>query len=366
LILKVKHYIYRVISNFFPTNICILLISLLSIKKNYKMAKEITAPAELIEMVNAFRISKIILSAYELGIFTILKDQIFTSAELAEKMKLNGRSADRFMNALVSIGLLKKTAGQFSNTLFSSKFLVQGEPSYLAGLSHQIHLWKTWSTLTDAVREGTTVAVEEPIGERGEEWLASFIAAMHSRGVPQAKEVADLLDFSDVQSILDVGGGSGAFTFEFIRRCTNGKAVVFDLPAVVPITQNYIRKAGFENSVKTLPGDYLTNDFGSGYDLIFVSAVIHINSPEENELLIRKCSEALNSQGQLVILDHFMSDDRTEPFAGAIFALNMLVGTKHGDTYTENEVRSWMLDAGLKEIIRKDSEQGTSLMIGRK
>jgi SAM-dependent methyltransferase len=330
------------------------------------MAKEITAPGELMEMVNAFRISRIILSAYEIDIFTFIKDRKLTSIEIAEAFKMNRRSTDRFMNALVSSGLLNKSDEQFSNTAFSSKYLVKGEPAFLAGLSHQVHLWRTWSTLTDAVKAGTTVAVEEPIGERGEEWLASFIAAMHSRGVPQSVEVADLLDFSKTRSILDVGGGSGAFVFEFIRRCRDAQAVIFDLPAVVPITQNYIRQAAMENSIKTLPGDYLLDAFGSGYDMIFVSAVIHINSPEENKLLINKCSEALNPQGQLIILDHFMNDDRTEPVAGAIFALNMLVGTQHGDTYTENEVRSWMHDAGLKDIVRKVSSQGTNLLIGIK
>jgi predicted transcriptional regulator len=140
------------------------------------MAKEITTPGELMEMVNAFRISKIILSAYELGIFTILKNRTMTSADAAESMKANKRSTDRFMNALVSSGLLKKINGQFSNTSFSSKYLVKGEPAFLEGLSHQVHLWNTWSTLTEAVKAGTSVAVEEPIGERDEEWLTSFIA----------------------------------------------------------------------------------------------------------------------------------------------------------------------------------------------
>jgi SAM-dependent methyltransferase len=330
------------------------------------MVKEITIPGELMEMVNAFRISKIILSAFELEIFTILKDRSLTSIEAADKMKLDERATDRFMNALVSSGLLRKTDGQFSNTTFSQKFLVKGAPAYLEGLSHQVHLWKTWSTLTDAIKAGTTVAVEKPIGERDEEWLTSFIAAMHSRAVPQSREIADILDLTNTKSILDVGGGSGAFAFELISRSKNSKAVVFDLPAVVPLTKKYIQQAGLTSSVETLAGDYLIDDFGSGYDLIFVSAVIHINSPEENRLLINKCSEALNSKGQLVILDHFMSDDRTEPFAGAIFALNMLVGTKHGDTYTESEVRAWMQDTGLKNITRKDSQKGTSLMIGIK
>jgi SAM-dependent methyltransferase len=330
------------------------------------MAKEITTPGELIEMVNAFRISKIILSAYELGLFTILENLTLTSDEVAKTLKMNRRSTDRFMNALVSIGLLNKVNFQFSNTPFSAKYLVKGKPFYLEGLSHQVHLWKTWSTLTDAVKVGTTVAVEESIGERGEEWLTSFIAAMHSRGVPQSKEVADVIDLSKTRSVLDVGGGSGAFSFEFIRRDKEMKAVVFDLPAVVTLTQKYIDQAGLTSKVVTKAGDYLLDDFGDGYDLIFVSAVIHINSPEENQALIRKCAESLNTKGQLIILDHFMNDERTEPVIGAIFALNMLVGTEHGDTYTESEVRSWMLDAGLKDILRKETIHGTSLMIGIK
>ena len=330
------------------------------------MFKEIQNLSELLDLVNGFRISRIILTAYELEIFSDLKDGSMNSREIAEKKCLAPRAADRLLNALVSLGLLNKSGNQFSNTPFSSKFMVKGLPSYLTGLSHQVHLWRTWSTLTEAVKAGTSVAVEKPIGERDEDWLESFIAAMHSRGVPQAKEVADLLDFSKTRSILDVGGGSGAFCFEFIRRCSNAKAVVFDLPAVIPITKKYIQKTAYDSVVTTRPGDYLVDDFGEGYDFVFVSAVIHINSPEENISLIGKCYNALNPDGQLIILDHFMNDDRTQPLAGVIFALNMLVGTLHGDTYTENEVRSWMSDAGLKQIHKKDGAQGTSIMIGIK
>ena len=330
------------------------------------MSKELQYPSEILDLVNGFRVSRIILSAYELDLFSFFAEGPLTSIEFAGKKNLDHRASDRFLNALVAVGLLYKSGELFSNTALSEKFLVRGQPGYMAGLSHQVHLWRTWSTLTDAVRAGTSVAVEKPIGERDEEWLESFIAAMHARGVPQSKEIANLLDFSKTSSILDVGGGSGAFAFEFIRRCSDAKATIFDLPAVVPITHKYILQAGLEKSVTTMAGDYLTDDFGTGYDLIFVSAVIHINSPEENDNLIRKCSNALNRGGQLVILDHFMNDERTEPLAGAIFAINMLVGTLHGDTYTETEVRNWMTQADLKNIIRKDTLQGTSLMIGIK
>ena len=318
------------------------------------------------EKVNAFRISRILLTAHELRIATLLAVKGRTSSELAKEIQADPRATDRFLNALVALGLLDKKGGVFFNTPFSSKFLVESSPAYLGGLTHAVGLWRTWNTLTEAVLTGTTVANQPSIGDRGDSWLEGFIAAMHARAGQEAIEVADVLDLKKVKKILDVGGGSGAFCFEFVRRIQGATAVVFDLPGVVPITQGYIERAGMTSSVTTMAGDYLVNDFGHGYDLVFISAVVHINSPGENLRLIRKAAEALNPGGQVVIRDHVMSEDRTQPETGAIFALNMLVGTLHGDTYTENEMREWMEQSGLTKILRKETAGGASLMIGRK
>lgn len=328
--------------------------------------KEINSPGEFMEMVNAFRISRIILTAHELNIFTLLKDGPLTSPIVAKAIGAKERATDRLMNALVPIGLLKKAGSQFSNSDFSTRFMVKGQPTYMGGVTHLGHLWKTWSTLTEAVKAGTSVAVKQPIGEREEAWLESFIAAMHSRGLQQAKEIAAVLDLSQTRQVLDIGGGSGAFTFEFIRENPAIRGTIFDLPKVIPITRQYISREGIDGSVTTLAGDYLKDKFGYDYDLVFVSAVLHINSPEENKLLINKCAEALNPGGQLVILDHIMTDDRTGPAVGAFFALNMLVGTEKGDTYTEKEIKSWMQAAGFKYIRRRDTPQGSNMMIGIK
>jgi len=328
--------------------------------------KEINSPGEFMEMINAFRISRIILTAYELDIFSILKEGPLTSAVVAKSAKGNERATDRLMNALVPIGLLKKSGSQFSNTDFSTRFMIKGQPGYMGGLAHALHLWKTWSTLTESVRAGTSVAVKQPIGEREEAWLESFIAAMHSRGIQQAKEIAAVLDLSETRSVLDIGGGSGVFTFEFIRENPVLKGTIFDLPNVIPITKQYIAREGFGDSVKTIAGDYLKDKFGYDYDLVLLSAVLHINSPEENKLLVNKCAESLNPGGQLVILDHIMTDDRTGPAVGAFFALNMLVGTEKGDTYTEKEIKSWLQAAGFKYIRRRDTPQGSNMMIGIK
>jgi 2-polyprenyl-3-methyl-5-hydroxy-6-metoxy-1,4-benzoquinol methylase len=328
--------------------------------------KEINSPGEFMEMANAFRISRIILSAHELNIFTMLKDGPLTSINVAKTAGTNERATDRLMNALVPIGLLKKSGSQFSNTDFSTRFMIKGQPSYMGGIDHLAQLWKTWSTLTEAVKAGTSVAIRQPIGERDETWLEPFIAAMHSRAFQQAKEIAAVLDLSMTKTMLDIGGGSGAFTFEFIRGNPEIKGTIFDLPNVIPLTKQYITREGFDDSVSTVSGNYLKDRFGHNFDLILLSAVIHINSPEENKNLLNKCAEALNPEGQIVILDHIMTEDRTFPAAGAFFALNMLVGTEKGDTYTENEIKSWLKNSGFKYIRRRDTPQGSSMMIGIK
>ncbi len=152
----------------------------------------------------------------------------------------------------------------------------------------------------------------------------------------------------------------------FVRAKAGISATVFDLPNVVSLTQKYVEQEGLADKVKTVGGDYMVDDLGSGFDLVFLSAIIHSNSVEENRKLIRKCAQALNPNGQVVVQDFIMDEDRTSPAHGALFALNMLVGTEAGDTYTESEVRRWMEEAGLSNLIRKDTHFGATLIMSRK
>lgn len=326
----------------------------------------INSPAELLETVNSFRLSRVILTAFELELFSHLGIEGKSSEAIAKEIKTDARATDRLMNVLVGCGLLEKKKNIFKNTPLSAKFLIKGSPAYLGGLGHTANLWHTWTTMTEAVRKGTTVVMKDPINDRSKDWLEPFIAAMHSKGRKEANEIAGLLDFTNANKVLDVGGGSGAYSFAFIDKKPALKAVIYDLPNVLPLTEKYIAGEGYKGKVETLSGNYLKDPLGKGYDMAFLSAVIHSNSPGENRLLFKKCGRALNSGGQLVVLDHIMSDDRTTPFGGALFALNMLVGTEAGDTYTESEIRLWMTNAGFGEFIRKETKSGTSLLIGKK
>lgn len=322
------------------------------------------SPQGILEVTTAFMKSRVLLTAYELGLFTRVDEGVRSSAEAARSLGTDPRATDRLMNALCAIGLMEKQEGLFSNTPLASRYLVQGRPDFLAGLMHSVHLWDTWSTLTEAVRRGSSVIARQ-VNERGVDWLRAFIAAMHWRARQHAPGVVAALDVSGVSRVLDVGGGSGAYAMAFVRAREGISAVVLDLPNVIPLTCEYISREGLSDRVETVVGDYEKDELGTGFDVVFLSAIIHSNSPRLNRELIRKGVNALNPSGQLVVQDFILDEDRTGPPFGALFALNMLVGTETGDTYTESEVRGWMEEAGLNRIMRKDTDFGTSLMIGR-
>ena len=334
--------------------------------KNQPKKKANSSVSRIMNAAYAFREARILLTAYELDLFSGLNNGPKSSTEVAQQLGTDPRATDRLMNTLCAMKLLTKKNRRFGNSPLASRYLVRGKSEYLAGLMHTANLWHTWSTLTDAVRKGSSVLARGHTNERGADWLNHFIAAMHARAVEQAPRVVKLLDLKGVSRILDVGGGSAAFSMAFVRARKGISAVVFDLPNVVPLTKTYIGAEHLDGLIDTRVGDYTVDPLGSGYDLVFLSAIIHSNSPEINRTLFRKASDALTPVGQLVVLDHIMRDDRIAPLGGTFFALNMLVGTEAGDTYTESEIADWMNTAGFKKIRKKKTPFGTDLMIGRK
>lgn len=317
------------------------------------------------EISLGFQKSRVLLTAYELGLFSALGKERKTVRQVSRTLKTDTRATERLMNALCALGLLRKIKERFLNTDLSSRFLVKGSPYFMAGLMHTAHMWDTWSTLTRAVRKGKSVLTARP-DKRSREWLAAFIAAMHERARQQADEVVSLLDLSGVFKVLDVGGGSGAYTMALVRARKGIKAEIFDLPAVTKLTRNYVRKEGLLERIKIVSGDYTVDKMGKGFDLVFLSAIVHSNSSVQNFALVDKCVRALSPAGQLVIQDFIMDEKKTAPVFGALFSLNMLVATDSGDTYTESEVRKWLEKSGLSGIKRQDTDFGTSLIIGKK
>jgi len=322
-------------------------------------------PNTIREFASSFQKSRILLTGFELDVFTNLEEKGTTNEQIYRKLHLDEHACERLMNALVSLGFLTKQKDLFFNTADSFAFLSKKSPEYLGGLMHSNHLWYTWSNLTLVVKTGKS-ANPSRFNARGEDWLFSFISAMHDRAKKQAPQQIAKIDLSGINSLLDIGGGAGVFSMEFVSRKPEIEATVFDLPNVVPITQKFIEKEGFSNRIKTHTGDYTRDELPKDFDLVFLSAIIHSNSLEVNEQLIKKCYNALNKNGKIIIQDWIMNNDRTQPISGAIFAINMLVGTEAGDCFTEKEVTEMLTTAGFKNISRIEFESGLGQMTAQK
>ncbi len=324
---------------------------------------EITSSEGIRQTAVAFQATRILLTAFELQLFTILDHHMMSSIDIADKIEADPRAANRLMNALCGMGLLKKVKGKFYNSDIASKYLVEGKPDFMGNLYHTNHLWNTWSYLSGSVIKGGSYKGDQNKSEK-KEWVEAFIRAMHHRGVKQGKILSMMIDLEGVKKMLDVGGGSAAFSMEIVKKAPAVDVVLFDLPHVIPLTKNYVKEEGLEEKFTFIEGNYLSDGFGDGYDLILLSAIVHINSYEQNKSLIKKCSDALNKNGRIIINDFIMNSDRTKPVHGAVFALNMLVGTEQGDTYTEDEMREWFTASGINKIERKNTSYGSDLMIG--
>ena len=329
--------------------------------------KEIdVTPESIREIAYAFQGSRIFLTAYELGIFGIVGNRTKSSQDVAHTLGTDWRATDRLMNALAAMGLLAKEGGTFRNSPSASRFLVPSSPDYLSGLMHTVHLWDTWSTLTQVVKLGTSVPAQQQRREDPTGWTEAFIAAMNDRARKQAPVVAAQMNLKEGMRVLDVGGGSGAFAVAFVRAKRGVKATVFDLPDVLPLTERYVSAEGLLERIDLVAGDYTSDELPKGYDLVFLSAIIHSNSPDQNRKLLRNCARALNPKGSLVVQDFIMDENQTNPPAGAFFALNMLVGTAAGDTYRESEIRDWMKEAGLSDINKVETPFGSAQVRGTK
>ncbi|MCJ7525340.1 MAG: acetylserotonin O-methyltransferase [Candidatus Aminicenantes bacterium] len=320
---------------------------------------------ELSEAVYGFRASRIILTAFELGLFSKLGENSLNAAQLAAASATEPRACERLLNALCVLGLLKKAGGRFRNTKISRDHLLAGKPQFMAGLTHSASQWQTWHTLSDAVRRGTSV-IKRQANRKDEKRRRGFIAAMHERASAQAPRIVRLLDLAAVNRCLDIGAGSGAYAMALAQAKKSLRVVAFDLPEVLPLTREYVRRERLLPRIDFVPGDFNRGGFGSGYDLIMLSAIVHMNDAQQNRRLIARAAAALNRGGQLVVQDFIMGPDRTRPGLGALFALNMLVATAHGDSYTAAEIGGWMRAAGLKKIKKKDTPFDAALLIGWK
>jgi predicted O-methyltransferase YrrM len=180
--------------------------------------------------------------------------------------------------------------------------------------------------------------------------MRAFIGAMHAVAAPLAERIVAAVQPGDARALIDVGGASGTYTVAFLRAVPGMKATLFDRPGVIEMARERMKREGLLDRVSLVGGDFYRDELPQGHDLAFLSAIIHQNSPAQNLSLFQKVFRSLKAGGRVVIRDHVMEADRVHPRDGAVFAVNMLVNTSGGGTYTLEEIRSGMSQAGFCHI----------------
>lgn len=305
----------------------------------------IALPEKLAAAIRGFQPSRVLLTALELDVFGQIGEGA-TAAELARRIQTDPRATEMLLNALVSLGALEKRQDRFLPAPFNESLTGARQ----SGLLHSANLWTTWSHLTECVRTGRP-AVLADIGDRDEGWQRAFIAAMENSAIERAPLVAEAAGPEPVGRMLDVGGGSAAYSIAFARKYPGLQATVFDLPEILPLTARYIEAAGMRERIGTVAGDLRRDSFGEGFDLVLLSSICHMLNEAENVDLLKRCRDALRPGGRIIIQEFILDESKTGPASATLFSLNMLVGTQGGAAYSENEYAAWLREAGFGSVV---------------
>ncbi|MBI5725966.1 MAG: methyltransferase domain-containing protein [Planctomycetes bacterium] len=312
------------------------------------MARDWTAK-DVLEIARAFQPACALAAGAELGVFDALAGAALTAHDLAAKVGGNPRATAMLADALTAMGLLTKRGDHYAAASGAGELLTErSSRSVLAMVRHLANCLRSWAQLAGVVRSGRRA--ERPPSVRGEQGdLEAFIEAMNDVSRSLAPGLVKALGPLRLGHLLDVGGGPGTWTIEFLRAFPQARATLFDLPEVIPIARRHIAEAGLEDRTRFVPGDLETDEpLPSGADLAWVSAIVHMNSREENRQLFAKVHAALKVGGRILIRDIVMDEDRTSPTDGAMFAINMLVNTPGGGTFTFEELKDDLLTAGFR------------------
>ncbi|MFQ5825432.1 MAG: methyltransferase [bacterium] len=322
---------------------------------------------EITSLTLGYMPALIVLTANHLDLFSKLSGKKFTAKALAATLETDPRATELLGNALVAQGFLEKENDTFKNSPKSEEFLVKGRPFYVGdNLRHQAHLLERWSRLEEAVKTGKPIPRTESTEKQKKQHTFNFTMAMANIGQLAARQAVEGLDLRGVKKMIDIGGGPGTYAMEFIKKNPDIQAVVFDLPDVVAITKDLIQQFEMTGKVSTKAGDYFVDDFGEGYDLAFLSNIIHSNSIEDIVFLFKKVWNSLNVNGRIVVKDFFVNENRTGPAFATQFAINMLLSTEKGNTYSFAEIIQALDDSGFTWINSFEVGQHSSVIVGER
>ena len=314
--------------------------------------------------------SQALFAALELGLFTTLSDEPCGLDDLAKKLGTLAGPLSVLLSACLALGLLAWDGQHYSNSPAAQRFLVRTARSYVgdyylrqisAVLYDRMHLVRALlrGEPTKALAYATTLDAPQVTEE--------FIRGQHGGSLAPASLLARILDLSGYARFLDLGGGSGAFAIEAVKRYPGLSAVVFDLSQVVVVTEKIIQESGLEERITCAGGDLRRDPWPRGADLILLSYIVSCYEPETLRELLARCLAYLPSGGGLLIHDFALHADRSGPQNTALFLFGELTLSAQTHSYTVAEIGAAMQEAGFAEVVTQPFLPDlTFLLSGRK
>jgi ubiquinone/menaquinone biosynthesis C-methylase UbiE len=311
----------------------------------------------LLEIHFSFAPAFVLNAGVHFDVFSHIAAGKATAAEIAGAADADERGMRMLLDALTALQLLSKTDGRYELTPLSAEYLVRGRPNYAAAMLEQGGMVQAWGGLVDSIRTGKpTRAVEQQ--ELAEQFFPTLISSLHVVHTGQARRLADALGagrFKQGLRVLDVACGSGVWSIALAQADPQARVTAQDFPKVLETTRKYVEKSGVADRYDYLPGDLKEANLGENrFDVAVLGHIVHSEGEAASRDLLRRVNKALKPGGRVVILDMLPNDERTGPPFPLFFALNMLVNTVAGDTFTFGEYLRWLKEAGFGRVETSD------------
>jgi ubiquinone/menaquinone biosynthesis C-methylase UbiE len=333
------------------------------------MKKNVT-PERIMQFAWGYAPTLIIEAAVHHHVFDLLHESPKTIPQLAKKSGASERGLRAILNALVGFQLLTRQGERFALTPESAAFLVSTSPGFLGALYKHMssQILPKWLQLEDVVRTGKpAMAVNQHDG--GAKFFAQFVEALFPMSYMAAKTLGEHLKIAKIKSptsVLDLAAGSGVWGIALAEQSPRVSISAVDWPEVLKVTKKVAKRRGVADRLKTVAGDLHKANFGSGHQIATLGHILHSEGREHSRRLLAKVFKALTSGGTIAIAEFVPNDERTGPPAPLIFAVNMLVNTNAGDTFTFAEISQWLREAGFEKPRQLDAHGPSPLILATK
>ena len=337
------------------------------------MAPRRVTPERIMQLGTGFWGSKTLLSAIELGLFTELAKGPLDAEVLIERLNLHPRGARDFFDALVALGMLRRTGARYANTANTALFLDRGKPSYIGGMLEMANarLYRFWGGLTEALRTGKP----QNEAKTGEDFfgtlyadpkrLEGFLQAMTGLSIGAARIIAKKFPWRKYRSFIDVGCAQGGVAVEIALAHKHLAGAGMDLPVVQPVFEAYARAKRVAGRLAFHPGNFFTDSFPK-MDVIIMGHILHDWSLDEKMMLLHKAYDALPPGGAIIVHEALIDDARRRNAFGLLMSLNMLIETQGGFDFTGADCKRWMKEAGFKRTTIEALSGPDSMVVGIK